>query len=148
MPYCTRRRFGDVDPAQEEEVNKKIADAKDRLAAVKEDVAAHTATLKRLQAEPTDADASAQLSALEEANKKRQDKLASLRGSGNQIGEVEKKKILKDYDTTVTAWRKRKRMCKNITDAVLENYPKSKKALYDDMGVETDEASGFDLATF
>ena len=30
----------------------------------------------------------------------------------------------------------------NVTDAILESYPKPKKALMDDIGIETDEELG------
>ncbi len=33
-------------------------------------------------------------------------------------------------------------MCLNIIDAILENYPKSKKVLLEEIGIETDEAVG------
>jgi hypothetical protein len=40
---------------------------------------------------------------------------------------------------------KRKRMCMNMIDAVLEGYPKSKQKLIEDTEIETDEAAGFDI---
>jgi len=33
-------------------------------------------------------------------------------------------------------------MCLNVLDAILENYPKSKKVLMEEIGMETDEAVG------
>ena len=33
-------------------------------------------------------------------------------------------------------------MCLDITDAILESYPKSKKILFEDVGIETDEDVG------
>ena len=33
-------------------------------------------------------------------------------------------------------------MCTNIIDAILENYPKSKKDFFEDVGIETDEEVG------
>ena len=59
-----------------------------------------------------------------------------------------KARIEKEYNANVGEWRKRKRYMKNIADAIMEGYPKTKKALYDDIGVETDEAAGVDIATF
>lgn len=38
------------------------------------------------------------------------------------------------------------RLC--LLQAVMENYPKNKKALYDDMGVEDDKAAGVDFENF
>ena len=39
-------------------------------------------------------------------------------------------------------WRKRKRSCVDVINSILENYPKSKKILLEDIGVETDEDAG------
>ncbi len=33
-------------------------------------------------------------------------------------------------------------MCLDVTDAILENYPKSKKVLFEDVGIETEEDVG------
>ncbi|CAG0922250.1 unnamed protein product [Notodromas monacha] len=45
----------------------------------------------------------------------------------------------------MTEWRKRKRMAMDMIDGVLEEYPKTKKALLEDIGVETDEMVGVSL---
>lgn len=50
----------------------------------------------------------------------------------------ERAKFLDEYT-------KRKRMCMNLIDAVLEGYPKSKQKLIEDTEIETDEAAGFDI---
>lgn len=42
-------------------------------------------------------------------------------------------------------WRKRRRMAMDILDAILEGYPKKKKDLFDDIGIETDEDVGVKL---
>ncbi|KAK2157018.1 hypothetical protein LSH36_200g01015 [Paralvinella palmiformis] len=40
---------------------------------------------------------------------------------------------------SVKVWRKRKRMTNDILDAILEGYPKKKKDLLEEIGIETDE---------
>lgn len=44
-------------------------------------------------------------------------------------------------------FRKRKRICNDMIDAVLEGYPKSKKTLLEELCVETDEMVNFKLMT-
>ncbi|XP_061390568.1 uncharacterized protein LOC133325885 [Musca vetustissima] len=53
------------------------------------------------------------------------------------------KKIETKYSNVSTAYRKRKRICNDMLDAILEGYPKTKKALISDIGLETDEDVGF-----
>ncbi|KAL5107617.1 hypothetical protein TcWFU_004150 [Taenia crassiceps] len=48
----------------------------------------------------------------------------------------------------VTEWRKRKRMAMDIIDAVAEGYPKSRKELMEDVGIETDEDRGVCITDF
>lgn len=44
-----------------------------------------------------------------------------------------------------TYWRKRKRMASDIIDCILEGYPKPKKQLIEETGIETDEEVGVHL---
>ncbi|XP_075164838.1 homologous-pairing protein 2 homolog [Haematobia irritans] len=55
------------------------------------------------------------------------------------------KKIENKYANVSTAYRKRKRICTDMLDAIMEGYPKTKKALIEDIGVETDEEVGFNI---
>ncbi|XP_065285842.1 homologous-pairing protein 2 homolog [Dermacentor albipictus] len=68
--------------------------------------------------------------------KARLDKLTS---NTNFVEPEVKDRILKDNETFVKEWRKRKRLANDMIDAILEGYPKGKKALIEETGVETDE---------
>ncbi|KAL1501525.1 hypothetical protein ABEB36_006830 [Hypothenemus hampei] len=56
-----------------------------------------------------------------------------------------KKKVQSDYDKYLSFYRKRKRLCLDMLDAILENYPKTKRHLFEEIGIETDEDVGFQL---
>ncbi|CAB4067040.1 dgkA [Lepeophtheirus salmonis] len=62
------------------------------------------------------------------------------------VTKAEKETVMKEHEKAVKEWRKRKRMVLNITEAVLESYPKSKKALFEEIEIETDEDAGFQLS--
>lgn len=62
-----------------------------------------------------------------------------------QLSSQDIKKIENKYSTVSTAYRKRKRICSDMLDAILEGYPKTKKALISDIGLETDEEVGFNV---
>lgn len=55
------------------------------------------------------------------------------------ISKEEKEHIQKLYDVTVKAYRKRKRICMDIFNSILENYPKTKSALIEEIGLEMDD---------
>ncbi|KRT82493.1 hypothetical protein AMK59_4254 [Oryctes borbonicus] len=62
---------------------------------------------------------------------------------GNPVTDDEKLKLRKEYEMYVKGYKKRKRMSMEMLDAILEGYPKSKKHLFEEIGIETDEDSGF-----
>lgn len=56
------------------------------------------------------------------------------------VSEKDRELVRKNYEKYTKEYRKRKRMCTNILDSIMENCPKTKKALYDEIGIETDES--------
>lgn len=50
-----------------------------------------------------------------------------------------------ERDENLQEYSKRKRLCMNMIDAILEGYPKSKQKLIEDTEIETDEAAGFNI---
>lgn len=104
--------------------------------------------VRALTSKPTTEDATKQVADLKVTNQAATEKVAALTVAAGNIKPEDKARIEKEYNANVGEWKKRKRLIKNITDTILENYPKSKKALYDDIGVETDEAAGIDIGTF
>ena len=66
-------------------------------------------------------------------------KIQSINASVKDIDPKENEKIKEERNKVVREWRKRKRMANSILEAILEGYPKPKKTLMDDIGIETDE---------
>ena len=48
----------------------------------------------------------------------------------------------KQRSAAIGEWRRRRRLTRNVLDAILEGYPDSKQKLYEDIGIETDEDAG------
>lgn len=73
----------------------------------------------------------------------RERKAAAAAGAGAEAASPAAKELAKkDYERVAREYRKRKRACTDILDSILENCPKTKKALFEEIGVETDEAAG------
>jgi len=100
------------------------------------------ARVLQLAAEITTQEAVEQLEKVKSENVELSARLERLKGQGEVISAKDKKMILKNHEEMMTMWRKRKRMCSDILDAVLESWPKSKKDLYEEIGIETDEEAG------
>ncbi|KAL7058732.1 hypothetical protein AAHC03_014051 [Spirometra sp. Aus1] len=74
--------------------------------------------------------------------------IASLDSQEVQISPEDFTKAEKRCQSAVSEWKKRKRMAMEIIDAVAEGYPKSRRQMMEDMGVETDEDRGVSLSAF
>eukprot|EP00729_Bicosta_minor_P008937 gene8937-1859_t len=152
--YGKQKMYGPVQ--SEAEVKKEeLAEIKIKTAQLEreaEQSAQQTKTIanqvRALTSKPTTEDATKQVADLKVTNQAATEKVAALTAAAGNIKPEDKARIEKEYNANVGEWKKRKRLIKNITDTILENYPKSKKALYDDIGVETDEAAGIDIGTF
>ena len=98
--------------------------------------------LKELQSQPTNAEAEKQIAELEIIVSNMEERLHKLSNEQNLVTKEEKQAISKNHEIAIKEWRKRKRMCSNVIDAILESYPKSKKEFFEEVGIETDEDLG------
>ncbi|KAL5287711.1 hypothetical protein ACFFRR_008547 [Megaselia abdita] len=62
-----------------------------------------------------------------------------------QVSVEETKNIDVSYEKNLSAYRKRKRICMDIVDNIMDGYPKSKKKLIEEIGIETDDQVGFKI---
>jgi 26S proteasome regulatory subunit (ATPase 3-interacting protein) len=126
-----------------------------RKAQLADAVAAATARVAKLKAElaavtsgPTPAEVSERLSAANNALPALKKKLADLAGDGGKpaVSAADMAAAHKAASDAVAAWAKRRAVFKECWDAITENMDRNPKSLYDDVGVETDDAAGVCLA--
>ena len=99
--------------------------------------------LKTLVSQPTTSEAMKEMEELSEEVKALETKLEALtKGKVKLVTKEEKKETEEKHEVMIKGRRKRKRMCENILDAILESYPKSKKHLLEEVGIETDQDVG------
>ncbi|GFR95572.1 homologous-pairing protein 2 homolog [Elysia marginata] len=70
---------------------------------------------------------------------KLKEKLSKLKEGRVLISKEEKDTVYKGREKYVKEWRKRKRITNDILNSILEGYPKTKKILLEEIGIETDE---------
>ncbi|KAE8729852.1 Homologous-pairing protein 2-like protein [Hibiscus syriacus] len=80
--------------------------------------------------------------------KEMEDKLVKLRGGVTLVMPEEKKAVEAMYSDKISQWRKRKRMFKDLWDAITENSPKDLKEFKEELGIEYDEDVGVNLQSF
>lgn len=69
--------------------------------------------------------------------------LKSFKGCAKPISEDERVKICEEYHKYEKAYKLRKKICREVINGIMENYPKSEKVLLGEIGIETDEDVGF-----
>lgn len=72
-------------------------------------------------------------------------KLQTLMETPNLVSKEERDIMFKEHTKYVAEWKKRKRYVTDIIDQILEGYPKSKEALLEEVGIETDESAGVNI---
>lgn len=72
-------------------------------------------------------------------------KKKNLQNSGEKVDPQDKKTAMDNKQKYVRVWRKRKRIAEDILNTILENCPKKKRDLVEEIGVEIDEDSCLNL---
>ncbi|KAI2583118.1 PSMC3 interacting protein [Homo sapiens] len=67
------------------------------------------------------------------------ERLKNIKAATNHVTPEEKEQVYRERQKYCKEWRKRKRMATELSDAILEGYPKSKKQFFEEVGIETDE---------
>lgn len=127
--------------AEVEELSKKAAELDVEIGALRtrENTLMNTLTLK----EATDL-----LGALTQDVAEKRAQLETLGNPDQLPTEDDKRKVQVDYHRMRTAWKKRKKIVKNIVDTISEAMNKKPIDVAEMMGIETDKEVGADLAAF
>ncbi|KAI4467675.1 tbp-1 interacting protein [Holotrichia oblita] len=146
--YCVVQE--DVDTSNMEDdlkkMDREINEATTNLKAKEDELHKNLIELSSLQKKITTDEARRNVNDLKKEIEILKDKLDDYAESiTNPISNEEKLKIIAEYERYWKEYRKRKRMCKDMLDTILEGYPKSKKHLFEEIGIETDEDVGFTL---
>ncbi|XP_046994871.1 homologous-pairing protein 2 homolog [Schistocerca americana] len=130
------------------DLDKEIAKVSDELQSAEQQLRAHESLLQKLLTTLTTEDAMKEKSLLEEKVSKLTEKLEQLSKNAVPISKKERDKIVNLREKNVKEWRKRKSLCMDIVNSILEGYPKDKKSLLEEIGIETDEDAGVSLSCF
>ncbi|KAM0964682.1 hypothetical protein ACFX2C_020701 [Malus domestica] len=76
------------------------------------------------------------------------DRLEKLRGGVTLVKPEDRKAVEQMVSKKVSQWRKRRRMFKDLWDAITENSPKDVKEFKEELGIDYDEDVGVSLQSF
>lgn len=134
------------DPGQElHDLDSKLNALSQQLASAEQELKSSENQFHELQFCPTTREAHEEQKVLENKVKLLKEKLESISKNTVKIPEDNKERMQKDHENNMKEWKKRKRLCMDIIESILESYPNSKRSLLDEMGIETDEDVGVPL---
>lgn len=147
--YCILQQDENTDPeAMNTEIakmDKDIMILTDMLQTNEQKIKNGEHELKNLLNSLTNEEARIEIGKLEKESTKLKEKLRVLSENASPISPEDKEKVEKVHTKNMKEYRKRKRICSDIVDSILEGYPKRKKDLVEEMGLETDEDVGCNI---
>ncbi|XP_048579898.1 homologous-pairing protein 2 homolog isoform X2 [Nematostella vectensis] len=135
-------QFSDYDEGEIKKMDSQIASLQQKLKELQDKFNQQENELKKLNSSLTTEQAQTQLDELSKKCDNYKQRLTKMKSADNHVSPEVKDQIHKNHKQSVTMWRKRKRMCTDILNSILEGYPKPKRQLIEDVGLETDEDYG------
>ncbi|XP_071512524.1 homologous-pairing protein 2 homolog [Panulirus ornatus] len=140
-----QKHFPALDEEQLNKMDSQIVELNNSIRGKEKEFTEVEAKLQSLNSSLTTQEAEKRVTELEEEISKLQQKLTNLQGNQVLVSKEEKDQTDKECEQMNKQWRKRRRIALDITDAILEGYPHSKKQLFEEIGIETDEDAGVKL---
>lgn len=137
--FANQDEFPDVAEAELSAMDQEIGDLNAKLQEVTRQLQARESQLSALSHSLTTEQLVEKIATVSEERDRLKARLEKLTANTTFVEPEEKDRIYKDNEKFVKEWRKRKRLANDVIDAILEGYPKGKKALLEETGVETDE---------
>ncbi|XP_038077037.1 homologous-pairing protein 2 homolog [Patiria miniata] len=132
-------QFPDVDDSELKTMDTQIKELQDKLQKTQSTCKHQEQELRSIDTSMSTEQARERLEQVNQEIECNKEKLATLTSATNHVRPEEKDKIYANQAKYVKGWKKRKRMTMDIVNAILEGYPKTKKQLFEDVGLETDE---------
>lgn len=140
--FANQDEFPDVAEAELSAMDQEISDLNVRHQELTRQLQSRESQLSALSQSLTTAELTEKIASTSAERDRLKARLDKLTSNTNFVEPEVKDRILKDNMKFVKEWRKRKRLANDMIDAILEGYPKGKKALLEETGVETDEEVG------
>lgn len=147
--FFIRQPDGSVDPTELTALDKAIAEKEAEARDLSLSCNPLSARLRRATTEPNNDELAGQIAALEESNRAQREKLELMQQNAANMTAADKNKLQSSHDKIVKTWRKRKRLANDIVGGIMEGgYPKKKKDLVAEIGLETDEDVHIDIKEY
>ncbi|XP_078444196.1 tat-binding protein 1(Tbp-1)-interacting protein (TBPIP) [Wolffia australiana] len=147
--YIARQDQFDIPNAEElDEMKKANTQLQEDLNTHKKSIAEVEAEIRVLQSNLTLGEINSRESKLKAEVEEMQNKLKIL-SEGTELVNPEEKKLLEEtFVEKMNQWRRRKKIFKELWDAITENSPKDLQELKEELGIEYDEDVGVSFQSF
>ncbi|CAL5221855.1 g4116 [Coccomyxa viridis] len=136
----------DLSKEEMDSVQRTVTELKAKTENLSSSVRAKQKELQALQCSLTSEQIAAKTAELQHQLQEAEARLQTLRSGSTLITAEERQAVEKAFLAYTDAWNKRKRVFKSIWEQVSENIEQNAQDLFEEMGVETDEAAGASLA--
>lgn len=137
--FANQNEFSEASESELAAMDEEIVTLEEKLQAVNQKLQTQQSALNSLTNSLTTEEVVEKIKATRDECDKLQAKLDALTSNTKMVDPEVREQIYSENAKYVKEWRKRKRMANDILEAILEGYPKGKKALLEETSVETDE---------
>ena len=142
--YCVAQKSSALGTSKETtvlEIERQNSSLALKLKDVEDQLEKKRAQLRQFEAKPTKNQLLQKKQDLEDEIKQIREQLKAY--PEDTYDKTAKDKIEREYRAVLKEYNKRRKMCTEMVDAIFENYPKTKKHLLQEIGIETDDDVGF-----
>ncbi|XP_011785089.1 PREDICTED: homologous-pairing protein 2 homolog isoform X2 [Colobus angolensis palliatus] len=137
--FCGSAQFDMVSDADLQGLDGKIVALTAKVQSLQQSCRYMEAELKELSSALTTPEMQKEIQELKKECAGYRERLKNIKAATNHVTPEEKEQVYRERQKYCKEWRKRKRMATELSDAILEGYPKSKKQFFEEVGIETDE---------
>jgi 26S proteasome regulatory subunit (ATPase 3-interacting protein) len=137
--FADQNNFNDISDQKIKEMDQQLAQLNQQFDHLREELKKKESRLSSFKSSLSLEQIEQQLEEVKNETKDLNNKLNLINSKAKDLDPKQNEKVKNERQKLVNEWKKRKRMATSMIDMILEGYPKPKKVLVEDIGIETDE---------
>lgn len=138
-------QYGDYNETEIKALDLKLSSLQEEVNILQQESKKYDVEINKYSSQISTKDMVRKVKELKNNNEILQQRISKLRSGTTLMTKEDRLKLYNKKDKMLGQWKKRKRMTSDVLNAILEGYPKSKKQLLEEVGVETDEDVGMQI---
>ncbi|XP_057316915.1 homologous-pairing protein 2 homolog [Hydractinia symbiolongicarpus] len=138
-------QYGDYNETEIKALDLKLSSLQEEVNILQQESKKYEAEINKYSSQMSTKNMVKKAKELKNNNEILQQRISKLRSGTTLMTKEDRLKLYNKKDKMLGQWKKRKRMTSDVLNAILEGYPKSKKQLLEEVGVETDEDVGVQI---